>query len=135
MQPDPYIFHLALPVADLADARQFYVRWLGATVGRERTEWCDVMLWGHQLTLHQRPAEVLPADRQGKRHFGVVLPWNEWQELAERLEAGAVAFLRPPQVLREGQPQEQAKMYLQDPSYNVIEIKAYRDFRAAVSEP
>jgi extradiol dioxygenase family protein len=38
-----------------------------------------------------------------------------------------VTFLEQPAVLNKGTNEEQAKMYLNDPSYNVIEIKAYRD--------
>jgi extradiol dioxygenase family protein len=39
-------------------------------------------LWGHQITFRLRPDEVLAPDQQGKRHFGVVLPWAEWEALA-----------------------------------------------------
>jgi hypothetical protein len=31
----------------------------------------------HQITLQRSPEEVLPLERQGKRHFGVILPWAE----------------------------------------------------------
>ena len=41
-----YIFHLSIPVADLAAARRFYVEVLGAEVGRENDEWLDILLWG-----------------------------------------------------------------------------------------
>src|SRR6476659_5232379 len=122
-----YIFHLAFPVADLAASKDFYCRVLGAGVGRENPEWLDVLLWGHQITLHRRPDEVLSVERRGKRHFGVVLPWSEWQALVDRLRRDGVAFLEEPANLLAGTPEEQAKLYLEDPSHNVIEIKAYRD--------
>lgn len=50
------MFHLALPVADLAAAERFYVGVLGARVGRASGAWLDILLWGPQLTLHQQPA-------------------------------------------------------------------------------
>jgi extradiol dioxygenase family protein len=127
-----YIFHLAFPVADLSASKDFYCRVLGAGIGRENPEWLDVLLWGHQITLHRRPDDVLPDDRRGKRHFGVVLPWSEWQALADRLRREGVAFFEEPHVLLAGTPEEQAKLYLEDPSHNVIEIKAYRDLDATL---
>lgn len=122
-----HIFHLSIPVADLAAARRFYVEILGAEVGREHEEWSDILLWGHQITLQKRPDEVSPLQQQGKRHFGVTLPWEEWVKCMQHIRALGVAFLGEPIVLLKGSPQEQAKFYLADPSNNVIEVKAYRD--------
>ena len=132
--PERYIFHLAFPVADLAASKDFYCRVLGAGVGRENPESLDVLLWGHQITLHRRPEEVLSVERRGKRHFGVVLPWSEWQALADRFRRDGVAFLEEPAILLAGTPEEQAKLYLEDPSHNVIEIKAYRDLDATLRQ-
>src|SRR4051794_32156086 len=81
-----YIFHLSIPVSDLASCRRFYVEVLGASIGRANETWLDVLLWGHQITLQHRPNEDLPVERQGKRHFGVILPWNVWREEIARLE-------------------------------------------------
>jgi extradiol dioxygenase family protein len=125
------IFHLALPVNDLEASKRFYVGVLGARVGRETAEWLDVLVWGHQITLHHRPAETLPRERQGKRHFGVVLPWAEWQRLADRVRTDA-SCLRAPELFAAGTPDEHGKVHLEDPSHNVIEIKAYRDAGATL---
>jgi extradiol dioxygenase family protein len=122
-----HIFHLSIPVAELAAAKRFYVDALGAVVGRENEEWLDILLWGHQITLQCRPDEVLPLEKQGKRHFGATLPWADWERHVEHLRARAVAFLGEPKILLEGTPDEHAKFYLADPSNNVIEVKAYRD--------
>lgn len=132
---DRHIFHLSIPVADVELARTFYSEVLGATIGRVADDWLDVLLWGHQITLQKRPSEVLPPEAQGKRHFGVVLPWPEWERLADRLRAAGVSFLEPPAVTLRGTPQEQAKLYLADPGNNVIEIKAYRDVTAVLGLP
>jgi uncharacterized protein len=123
-----YIFHLAFAVSDLETAKNFYVGLLGAQIGRENNEWLDILLWGHQITLHRRPLEVASLEEQGKRHFGVVLPWIEWQKMAESLENQGHEFLSKPTVLLAGSHEEQAKFYLKDPSNNIIEIKAYKDF-------
>jgi len=127
-----YIFHLSFPVADLDAAKRFYVDVLGARVGRTTADWLDVLLWGHQVTLQRRPQDVLPPEAQGKRHFGVVLPWAEWEALRERLLARGTRLLEPPAVSNVGTPQEQGKIYLADPSHNVIEIKTYRDLAATI---
>lgn len=127
-----HIFHLSIPVADLGPAKRFYVEVLGARIGRETEEWLDVLLWGHQITLQRRPSEVKSLNDQGKRHFGVVLPWDEWEKETNRLTAAGVSFLEQPVVLHKGTSEEQAKMYLNDPSCNVIEIKAYRNVLATL---
>ncbi len=124
-----HIFHLSIPVADLDAARRFYTDVLGARVGRQTPEWLDVLLWGHQITLQLRPSEVAPPERQGKRHFGVVLSWGEWEALAGSIRTKGRTFLSEPAILNAGTADEQAKMYLSDPSHNVIEIKAYRNLR------
>jgi extradiol dioxygenase family protein len=122
-----HIFHLSIPVAELAPAKRFYVETLGATPGRESEDWLDVIVWGHQITLQRRPAETRALHEQGKRHFGVVLPWHEWEHEVKRLKELGTSFLGEPEVLLAGTAQEQAKFYLNDPSHNVIEVKTYRD--------
>ncbi|GMW07791.1 MAG: hypothetical protein AMXMBFR8_25870 [Nevskiales bacterium] len=125
--PHRYIFHLSIPVLDLASASRFYTDVLGGRIGRTADDWLDVLLWGHQITLQLRPGEVASLEAQGKRHFGVILPWHEWEALAARLDAAGVAFVNRPVILFTGTPEEQGKFYLADPSNNVIEIKTYRD--------
>lgn len=120
-------FHLSIPVADLDEARAFYERVLGARTGRITAEWLDVILFGHQITLQARPDAVLPSSEQGGRHFGVILPWTEWEAMAEDLERRGVEFVQAPHRIAEGTPDEHAKFYLADPSDNLIEIKTYRD--------
>jgi uncharacterized protein len=57
-------------------------------------------------------------------HFGLVLPIEQWKALAERLEQGGVEFVIPPTIRFEGQPGEQATMFLLDPAGNALEFKA-----------
>ena len=60
-------------------------------------------------------------------HFGLVLEMGEWRELAERLKGAGVQFVIEPTVRFEGQPGEQATMFLLDPSGNALEFKAMAD--------
>lgn len=127
-----YIFHLSIPVTNLDSVKVFYEAILGGSVGREEHDWVDILLWGHQITLQHRPEEVLDPNDQGTRHFGVILPWKEWEILSEKIQSSGVKFLKPPHVKYPSTKNEQAKFYLQDPSYNVIEIKAYRNQSSTV---
>ena len=121
------IFHLSFPVRDLAAAKTFYCDFLGASIGRDNDQWTDILLFGHQLTLHHRPNEVLPPELRGVRHFGVILPWHDWEALGTRLQQKGFDFVRPPTISDAGTMEEYGKMLFCDPSDNLIEIKAYKN--------
>lgn len=53
-------------------------------------------------------------------HFGIALPVNEFQELAERLRLKGVQFLIEPHIRFVGQPGEQWTMFFKDPSGNSL---------------
>ncbi len=132
-------FHLAFPVRDLAEARAFYGSLLGCPEGRSSDKWVDFDFHGHQIVAHLSPDEAGPETPGGGatnavdgeavpvRHFGVILTLPEWHDLAERLKAAGVAFVIPPQIPFQGQPGEQATMFLLDPSGNALEFKAFAD--------
>jgi extradiol dioxygenase family protein len=61
------------------------------------------------------------------RHFGVILDMPEWRDLAGRLTAAGLNFLIEPGVRFEGQPGEQATLFVRDPSGNALEFKAFAD--------
>lgn len=127
-------FHLAFPVDDLEAARRFYGGLLGCREGRSSDEWVDFDLYGHQIVAHLAPGEIRAAgtnavdgDQVPVRHFGVVLPMEEWQALAERLRGAGLSFVIEPHVRFQGEPGEQATMFFYDPSGNALEFKAFRD--------
>ncbi|HEY5108539.1 MAG TPA: VOC family protein [Acidimicrobiales bacterium] len=128
---DP-VLHLSIVVADLDEARTFYVDTLGCTPGRVQDDWADVWFWGLQLTLQQRPDQVLPFDGQGRRHFGVTLDAEGFAALVSRLEVSPdVTWVVPVSTDHAGTPRQQTKGKLADPSGNVIEFKTYLDPGAA----
>jgi extradiol dioxygenase family protein len=128
-------FHLAVPVTDLASARRFYGELLGCPEGRSSEEWVDFDFFGHQLVAHldhsgaARPPLYNPVDGHDVPvpHFGIVLEWQRWHELAERLRAAGMRFGIEPGIRFKGQVGEQATMFFQDPSGNALEFKAFRD--------
>jgi extradiol dioxygenase family protein len=128
-------FHRAVPVHDLAEARRFYGGLLGCPEGRSSDHWVDFDLFGHQLVAHldssgaARKPLYNPVDGHDVPvpHFGVVLEWNAWHQLAEKLRAAGVGFGIEPGIRFAGQVGEQATMFFQDPSGNALEFKAFRD--------
>ena len=124
-------FHFAFPVDDLAAARRFYGDLLGCPEGRSAAKWTDFDLRGHQIVAHLAPELVRrratnPVDGEDVPipHFGLVLSMKEWKALAERLTESGAEFVIQPTVRFEGQPGEQATMFLLDPSGNALEFKA-----------
>ena len=134
--PTPRPFHLAFPVHDLAVARAFYGGLLGCPEGRSSPEWIDFDLYGHQVVAHLAPHECQPVstskvdgDAVPVKHFGVVLPMDEWDALAARLKAAGTRFIIEPHVRFKGLAGEQATMFFQDPSGNALEFKAFADLK------
>ncbi|MFQ3348635.1 MAG: extradiol dioxygenase family protein [Paracoccaceae bacterium] len=60
-------------------------------------------------------------------HFGLVLPYEAWRALADRLIAAKVPFMLEPSVRFPGEPSEQWTMFFTDPAGNLIEMKGFRD--------
>jgi len=126
-------FHLAIPVNDLAAARRFYGELFHCKEGRSAADWIDFDFFGHQLVAHldaeREPLHFNSVDGKDVPvpHFGVVLEWDVWQALAERLKAGGVRFVLEPGIRFQGEVGEQATMFLLDPAGNALEFKAFKD--------
>jgi extradiol dioxygenase family protein len=127
-------FHLAFPVNDLGAARRFYGGVLGCPEGRSSDQWIDFNFHGHQIVAHLAPGETGAAatnavDHHDEpvRHFGVVLEWDAWHAMADKLRAAGVQFIIEPGIRFAGQVGEQATMFFLDPSGNAIEFKTFRD--------
>ena len=128
-------FHLAFPVRDLAEAREFYGNVLECEEGRSSEHWIDYNLYGHQIVAHLAPAEnfkkhhnEVDGDAVPVPHFGVILPMQEWEALADKLTARGVKFVIEPHIRFKGEVGEQATMFFLDPSGNALEFKAFADF-------
>lgn len=128
------LFHLAFPVADLDETLTFYRDVLGCDTGRSSDQWIDFDFWGHQVVAHFSPDEAGKSSKNEvdghavpATHFGLILEWEEWEALAERLRQEDVDFIIEPYVRFEGKPGEQATMFFTDPSGNALEFKAFRN--------
>ena len=133
--PTP-LFHLAFPVRDIAEARNFYGGLLGCPEGRSSEAWVDFDFYGHQLVAHLSPDECrlaatgqVDGDAVPVRHFGAILGMDEWHALAAKLQAAGTRFIIEPHLRFKGEVGEQATMFFLDPSGNALEFKSFADMR------
>lgn len=125
------LFHLAFPIADVSQAKTFYVEGLGCGLGRATDKAVIFNLYGHQLVAHvtgeSQPVQVgiYP------RHFGVVFSDEaDWQALLARAEARGLDFYQRPKRRFPGSILEHRTFFLRDPFANLLEFKYYRHAEA-----
>jgi extradiol dioxygenase family protein len=127
-------FHFSFFVRDLAQTRRFYGEVLGCHEGRSTDVWVDFDFFGNQISAHTT-GSVTPTQNKGEvdgiavpmPHFGAILPWSEFQALADRVRAAGVSFVIEPRTRFAGQPGEQATMFFLDPSGNALEFKSFKN--------
>ena len=127
-------FHLAIPVYNLETCRAFYLDILNCEEGRSSDHWVDFNFFGHQLVIHFKEKSLENETRNlvdGKQvpipHYGVVLPWDEFQDFAKNLKQKNIAFIIEPYIRFEGLVGEQATMFFYDPAGNALEFKGFKD--------
>ena len=127
-------FHLAIPVDNIPVCRKFYREVLGCEEGRSSDHWVDFNLFGHQLVIHVDPSHEGKSHHNevdGKSvpipHFGVVIPWDDFDKFANMLSTNNIHFVIEPYVRFEGLPGEQKTMFFYDNSGNALEFKSFKD--------
>ena len=127
-------FHLAIPVDNIQKTRDFYGKIFGLKEGRSSDHWIDWDFYGHQLVTHlnqNKKHQPINNFVDGKKvpvpHFGIVLKWDDWHNLSEKLKSHNINFVIEPYIRFKGEVGEQATMFFFDPSQNAIEMKAFRD--------
>ena len=127
-------FHLAIPVYNLAECRDFYSNILNFKEGRSSNHWVDYNFFGHQLVIHYKEKSTKDEHTNavdGKAvpvpHFGVVLPWSIFQDFAALIASKGIDFIIKPYIRFKGEIGEQATMFFKDPSGNALEFKAFKD--------
>jgi len=128
------LFHLAFPVDNLEQAKNFYTKVLDCKIGRKSNKWIDFNFFGHQITAHLSKNNFSKANNNkvdGKdvpiRHFGLIMDWEDWHKIKEKLILNKVNFHISPYIRFEGQIGEQATLFFSDPSSNMIELKAFKN--------
>ena len=125
------LFHLAFPVTDIAQAKAYYVDGLGCTPGRENRNALILNLYGHQLVAHVTKEPLIPQISIYPRHFGLIFTSeNDWENLLARAQQRQLLFREEAKHRFVGSPLEHRTFFLEDPFYNLMEFKYYRDAEA-----
>ena len=104
-------FHLAFPVPNLQDARDFFTGILGCSEGRSASRWVDFDFFGHQISAHlvtdddpDAAVNGVDGDRVPTRHFGLILAWDDWESLPRRhgMQAGGLCHQAQGPLRRQG---------------------------------
>ena len=127
------LFHLAFRVHDLAATRNFYVDVLGCRVGRSSATWIDFDFFGYQISAHclakdaPAPSNEVDGHDIPIPHFGLIMSWEDWHRAVDHMNYIGVSFRVAPHIRFKDQPGEQATFFLEDPSGNCLEFKAFKN--------
>ena len=93
-------FHLAIPVGDIDQAKEFYGSKLGFAEGRSDEHWIDYNFFGHQLVCHIGESNSFTNEVDGKDvpipHFGILLGWDEFDSFSNTLKENDIQLLLSP---------------------------------------
>ncbi|MFC6635338.1 VOC family protein [Microbulbifer taiwanensis] len=117
-------FHLSFLAIDKEETKNFYLETLDCTLGRDSRMWCDVIFFGHQITVHQasRVSQCQSID-----HFGVILSRDEWSTYLRKIKSKGIPFIQSPVSQNQGKHCESGKFSINDPCGNIIEFKYYSE--------
>lgn len=125
-------FHMAFPIHNIELSREFYIKVLGCTLGRESDKWIDFNLYGHQVLAHLSPEDCtipktnpVDGDQIPARHFEKILPWDQWEDLCGNIKNDGVKFLIEPRKRFKNNAGEQGTFFIQDPVENVLEFRPF----------
>ncbi|MEM7590606.1 MAG: VOC family protein [Cyanobacteria bacterium P01_A01_bin.83] len=119
-------FHLAIPITDITQAKDFYAEGLGCEIGRENKSAVIFNFYGTQLVGHM--TKESPTKQSGiyPRHFGLILPtYLAWKQLCDRAQDHQMIFYGQPKLRFGGQALEHNCFFLSDPFSNLLEFKYY----------
>jgi uncharacterized protein len=121
------LFHLAFPVTDIAQTKAYYVDGLDCVPGRENPQALILNLYGHQLVAHVTREPLIPQRTIYPRHFGLIFTQeHDWEDLLNKAQQKQLLFREQPKNRFVGSALEHRTFFLEDPFYNLIEIKYYR---------
>jgi extradiol dioxygenase family protein len=122
------IFHLAIPCANLADARNFYVNGLGCRGARTMDDRITLDFFGGQLVCHLYPEKIDTDPAMYPRHFGITFQHRvEFDRVLNQAKAADLTFFEEPFIRFEGKQDQHLAFFLKDPSNNLVEFKCYQD--------
>lgn len=127
-------FHLAIEGGKLETTLPFYTDILECTLGPfEKDKWQDIDFWGNELTLHETTPRLLKSPERGMHavdmgavcvpHFGIHLPWDIYSKIKKNINE-SVGYYDNPYIRFEGKDTQQETFFVEDPNYNMLEIKS-----------
>ena len=128
-------FHLAIEGGDLKKTLPFYTDVLKCTLGpSEENKWQDIDFWGNELTLHETtPRAMRSSERQLHAvemgavcvpHFGIHLPWTQYNNIKNHIKYSSFDYYDKPYIRFEGLNTQQETFFIEDPNFNMLEIKS-----------
>ncbi len=121
------LFHLAIPINHLDQAKAFYLDGLGCGLGRESAQAMILDFHGHQVVAHMTQEPLQPQRGIYPRHFGLIFPEEaDWEALLQRAQRQALKFYQQPKHRFPQELTEHRTFFLEDPFYNLLEFKFYR---------
>jgi uncharacterized protein len=121
------IFHLAIPINDIAQAKTFYCQGLGCKIGRETPQAMILNFYDHQVVAHMTKEPLTPQKGIYPRHFGLIFQSEtDWFALVERAKEKQLSFYQEPKLRFPGELTEHRTCFLADPFHNYLEFKFYR---------
>ncbi len=128
---NPLLNHLAYPVTDIDQTKEFYGNGLGCEIGRESRQALILNLYGHQLVAHLTNEPLTPQKGIYPRHFGLIFSAQpDWEALLDRAQQRQLTFYEQPKLRFPGKLTEHRTFFLQDPFHNIMEFKFYRHSEA-----
>jgi extradiol dioxygenase family protein len=125
------IFHLAIPVTNIPEAKQFYCNGLGSQVGRENEQAMILNFYGHQVVCHVTKEQLTEQKGIYPRHFGLIFTdENDWETMFNRCQNNNLKFYQQAKLRFQGELTEHQTFFLQDPFNNFLEFKFYRHYEA-----
>ncbi|MEB3339311.1 VOC family protein [Okeania sp.] len=120
------IFHLAFPINDIAQTKEFYANGLGCQVGRESPNSIILNLYGNQIVAHVVKEILAPQKGIYPRHFGLVFTQeSDWEALLKCAEKNELKFYQQPKRRFPNSLLEHRTFFLEDPFHNLLEFKYY----------
>ena len=116
---------------------------MGCKEGRSTDKWCDFNFYGHQVVAHKVSDSYRgdanpmgnPVDGHGVPvpHFGLVLAWNDFDKLVNKIKKSNIKFIIAPYTRFAGLPGEQRTMFFKDPSTQKVTVTVTDDDGTAFS--
>ena len=124
------VFHLAIPVKNLDEAYDFYIKKLGCKMARRYNDRITIDFFGDQLVCHLAPKDITEKPKPYPRHFGVTFNGKqEFDNLVRLVESREIEMFQKIHLRFKGLIEEHYTFMIIDPSNNILEFKYYFDPR------